>query len=79
MSVLRHTGIDGTHASILAPAQVASSANGIPIAMCSPFHRGARSSFPKSCGALTLTTILVSKSLPALMSMYVCVTRAKQL
>ena len=50
----------------------------VPIAMCSPFHRGAASSRRNTSGAFTLTTIFVSKSRPASMSRYVCVERAKQ-
>ena len=50
----------------------------MPIAMCSPFHRLARSSLRSSSGAFTFTTILLSKSEPAFMSMYVWVERAKQ-
>src|SRR5687768_14706096 len=46
--------------------------------MCSPFQRRARSSRRSTWAALTLTTIFVSKSRPASMSMYVCVVLAKQ-
>ena len=51
----------------------------VPIATCSPFHDGRRSSARTTSGALTLTTISRSKSRPASKSRYVWVGRAKQL
>jgi hypothetical protein len=36
----------------------------VPIAMCSPCHRFAASSFRRSSGPLTFTTTLVSQSRP---------------
>src|SRR5262245_22595934 len=46
--------------------------------MPSPFHFFAASWRRRTCVALILTTILVSKSRPASMSRKVCVGRAKQ-
>ena len=50
----------------------------VPIAMCSPAHLGERSSARSRSTALTLTTILRSKSSPIPRPRYSCVGRAKQ-
>ena len=50
----------------------------VPSATCSPFHDGRASSARSTSGTLTLTTISLSKSRPALKSRYSCVGRAKQ-